>query len=212
MRPWVLLLALSACGTDTTSERRVPGPAGQDGESCTTEQFEDHVTISCPDGSTSTISNGKDGVDGTNGSDGKDGINGTNGKDGDDYEAPETLEGYWTLPNGGYLELIENADKRIIVYGTQRMYTVNHDGGLALHPNISGGPHLVKNGVITGEYTTNYSSSTHDVERDGTTSNITGSRKTVYRLWREDGKLKIRFRIYSSNGLAIEVDRTITSE
>lgn len=152
---------------------------------------------------------GDQGEQGVSGADGSDGVNGQDGKD---YEAPVSMEGFFTLPNGGYIELIENADKEIVIYGTQRLYTTNFDGGLALHPNLPVGPHNLKLGIISGEYNTNYNSTTNDVEVDGGTGNIAGVQKTYYKLWlTATGKLKIQILVYSDSGLNVDVNRTITS-
>ena len=124
-----------------------------------------------------------------------------------------SLQGYYYLPNGGYIELLEMDDGRILIYGTQRIYTTNFDDGLALHPIISAGPHYVRGGRINYEYNANYNSTTNDVERDETTSNISGSRKTICQLYLTDeDRLVINIKVFSSSGLLVDVNRTITSE
>ena len=58
-------------------------------------QTDNGYVIKFSDGSTATIANGKDGVDGkdgVNGADGKDGVNGTDGKDGINGTGKGSLE------------------------------------------------------------------------------------------------------------------------
>jgi len=153
---------------------------------------------------------GPKGGEGAKGDDGEAGKNGTDGKD---YVAPVPMEGYYLLPDGGYIEILQNEDGRYIIYGTQRIYTINNDLLAALHPALPAGPHTPHNGIIAGEYNSNYNSTTNDVEVDGGSSNISGVRKTVYRIWLSDsGKLQIKLNIFSSNGLSVVVNRTVESE
>jgi len=197
MRFLFLLIFLVSCGT-------FEGSNGLDGNNCITETKENHAIIQCDGQDPIVIENGKDGINGENG---------TNGKDGFDATIPEVPEfkGYWVLPNGGYLELLTTSDNRVYIYGTQRIYSVNYDGGLALHPNISAGPHYIRSGKVVGEYNANYSSSTNDVERDGSTSNITGIRRTVYIIEvLSDGRLQLTLTVYSTTGLGVDANRVIT--
>lgn len=72
-------------------EQGEPGTAGQDGAdgaNCTVEYVPGGADVTCPDGTTVTITNGQDGADGQQGEKGdkgdpgQDGTNGTNGADG----------------------------------------------------------------------------------------------------------------------------------
>ena len=57
--------------------------ADKAGTSCSlTDNHDGTATLHCEDGTSFTISNGKDGTNGANGADGKDGTNGANGEDG----------------------------------------------------------------------------------------------------------------------------------
>jgi len=198
----LLLLFITSCGTFEGPK----GHKGDTGNSCTVEEYEDGGVIVCADGTEYIIKDGEQGLEGSQGE------QGPPGEDGQDYHPDPGFEGYWDLPNGGYLELFVTKDNRAYIYGTQRIYSVNFDDGLALHPNISAGPHFIRDSIVNGEYYTTYSSTTHDLERDGTTSNITGSRKTVYTLKiQSDGKLRINLITYSSDGLTIDANRIIIS-
>lgn len=199
-------LFLLGCGTKNVDKRTGPkgdvGIDGKDGISCTLQQQENGTTVTCGD-SQVFIPNGKDGIDG------KDGQNGVDGKN-FIPEPKQVWTGFYELEYGGYIELVELSDGRIQIFGTQRIYSKNFDQDLALHPNIPTGPHILKSsGNIFGEYTINYSSSTHDLEKDGTTSNITGNRKTIYNFYFKNSKLQIHFIVYDSDGHSIETNRVI---
>lgn len=207
------------CGTDERVIDRRTGPQGEQGDKggtgdagtgCKVTAVEDGAIVQCGDDPIVFVPNGKDGVDGTNG---------TNGEDGEDFtpELETEWTGFYTLPNGGYLELLQLDDGRVQIYGTQRVYSVNFDAELALHPNLQSGPHQLKaSGSIFGEYTASYSSANNDLEVDGSTTNISGSRKTVYHLYFADvsgeDKLHIHYIVYDSNGLLVEADRTVVAE
>lgn len=123
-----------------------------------------------------------------------------------------TLEGYYSLPNGGFIELVRLENGSYGLFGSQRVLSVNFDGGLALHPNLPAGPHILKNGAISGVYNANYNSTTHDVEIDGTGSNISGNRLTQYVLdLISGGRLKITLITHDSSGLTIDASRVIIS-
>lgn len=192
----VLIVMSNGCGVEEKTDTRTgpKGDKGDPGESCTVSKSDDGAIIACPDGSQEFIPNGK------------------NGQNGQDYipEEEQTWTGFYVLDNGGYVELLQLDDGRVQLYGTQRLYSVNFDDDLALHPNLPAGPHILKTSDnIFGEYNTNYDASTNDLERDDTTTNITGTRKTVYNISFVDGLLNIHIMIYSSNGLSIEADRVI---
>ncbi|RLG45049.1 MAG: hypothetical protein DRN81_02980 [Thermoproteota archaeon] len=204
------------------------GKSGKAGSTCGVIDTPQGAVIQCDDGTSQVITDGNAGTNGIDGTDGNagavgakgnvgeqgsQGVQGIAGTDGKDFTPvlPVDFEGYWVLPNGGYIELIENADQRVLIYGSQRILSTNYDGGLAIHPPITAGPHFVRSTVISGIYNYTYSSSTHDLERDGETGNITGTRLTKYTLSIVDGKLVIELIIYSSNGHGVEATRTIVS-
>jgi len=202
----ILFILLISCGT---SDKK--GHTGDRGQSCTVEEHEEGVIIRCEDGTEEIIKDG-DTIEGPKGSPG---LPGERGKKGEDYYSPRqtNFAGYYIFPNGGYIELLQTEDERVIIYSTQRIYSVNYDMNLALHPNLPGGPHFIRNKVVSGEYNTNYNSDTNDLERDGTTSNITDNRKTKYTISiQEDKKLRINLIVYDDDGLVIEANRTIISK
>lgn len=91
-----------------------------------------------------------------------------------------SLEGYYRMPYGGEFELTKLNDGRYRIE-MQYIYSRNYDGGFAYHPSVHVGPHAPRaNGTIVYVQNHNYSNTTHDIERDGSTSNVTGTRRTEY--------------------------------
>jgi hypothetical protein len=112
----VICLLLVACGRGPQGEQGVQGvtgatgPTGANGSSCTVQQANNGAIISCTDGTSVLVLNGRDGIDGTNGADGKDGVDGkdgTNGLNGTNginalptaYSIKEIIDPCGTTPN-----------------------------------------------------------------------------------------------------------------
>jgi hypothetical protein len=188
----IMLFLFSSCGMEGGKD----GRAGVAGGACTVEDHEEGAIVKCDDGSEEILYDGEAGTDGI---------------DGEDYTEPVSLEGFYELPFGGYIELVQLEDQRIMVYGTQRVYTKNFDQGLAFHPNITTAPYMPKEGKLIIEQNINYNTSTNDVEKDGTTSNISGKRKSIFTFSTQESQLILNIKIFSSNGLLVEVNRTIRS-
>lgn len=186
-----LLLSIVACGTEQ-------GPAGRDGLTGETGE------------------KGEKGNPGDKGAAGKDGEAGKAGVDGKDAPVPAevvSLANYYFLPNGGYLELLEDSNGKILVNGTQRVYITNTDLSLGLLPTLSVGPFTPHNNVIRVEYTVAYVALTNNTHILATATPIVGSRKTVTTLsLNSDNKLVLNTKVYSATGLSIEADKTIVSE
>jgi OmcA/MtrC family decaheme c-type cytochrome len=69
-----ILVAASVCAVACT------GPAGENGKPCTVKDNNNgSATVTCPDGTTVTVTNGSNGMNGTNGMNGAAGTNGMNG-------------------------------------------------------------------------------------------------------------------------------------
>lgn len=125
---------------------------------------------------------------------------------------PTNFEGYYSLPHGGYFEIVQRSDGSYIFYGEQRIYSVNFDSGLARHPSLPVGPHFILNNELIGTYSTNYSAANNDVEIDGDNTDITGNRQTYFKLFLLSGKLHIKIITYSNSGLLIEANREVIEE
>jgi len=207
------LIIATGCAPDADIRNERAPSNGKDGKSCSVSKTEKGSLVKCGDGEV-LVENGKDGKDGENGKDGSNGsngFNGSNGSNGQDYKAPTSLEGFYNLPNGGYLELVENYDKSIIIYGTQRIYSTNTDGTSVLYPALPTTTHTVHSGSVTGEVALTYAAA-NGLEVDITNVAIAGSRKTVYTFSKDtSGHLVIKILTYSATGLNVESTRTITS-
>lgn len=127
-----------------------------------------------------------------------------------------TLEGFYFLPEDGYIELVELYDGRVMIYGTQRVYSRNTGGttDLAFHPTMSGGPHILRNNAIIGSYNVTYVEATHNIRKDGSNSHIDELQLTSYKLYLNgEGRLVIELVIYEdTHPFEIDVQRTIISE
>jgi len=126
-----------------------------------------------------------------------------------------SIAGYYNLPNGGYIEVVELNNGRYWIY-QQLVLSQNNDGGLALHPNFSQGPHLPQgDGSLRYAQNLNYSPTNNDVERDGATSNLDGVYRTEIELRINDAG-NFEYNVIVKNGTsvvsAIYVDRVIEEE
>ena len=132
----------------------------------------------------------------------------------DPIDYAEEMAGYYQLPSGGYIELTALNDGRVRIE-LQQILTVNKDKGLAYHPSISAGPHVLRaDGSLYYVGNLSYSSTTHDVEKDGSTSNISGSKRTEVKVQLNDeGYLEINIIVKDGTSVVsnILVNRTIES-
>lgn len=158
---------------------------------------------------------GKDGKDGETGPQGSDGADGKDGADGEDFTpaASVSLDGYYMLPSGGYLELLKNSEGQILINGIQRIYSSNTDNSLSLFTSLAVGPYTVRDGVVRTEYNATYVALSNNVHILATNTAIVGTRKTVTTFSKNSaGKLVINIKVYGASGLTIEADRTIVSQ
>ena len=146
---------------------------------------------------------------------GQTGPAGEDGQDGEDAPdsppAPEegTLSAYHLLPNGGYLELLEDNDARIVINGLQRVYITNTDLSLGLLPSLSTGPFAPHNGKIRMETTLTYAAATNNMGNPA----IVGNRKTAITLSRDAGeRFTFNVKVFSASGLVIEMEKTVQAE
>lgn len=148
------------------------------------------------------------GPTGRPGTDGDNGTNGTNGVDGKDYTPPVviSLEGYHYLKNDGYIELLKDDQGRIIINGTQKLFSPNADGSLSLLPALGTGPYTVHYSKIRIDTTLTYTAAANN-------TGMTGARRTVVTFsLTSRNKLVINVTGYSTTGLVAEYIRTIEEE
>lgn len=121
------MLVLACSGSDggpgARGERGDAGPAGEAGSACSVEDNGDGTaTITCDDGTTATIGNGTDGMDGTDGIDGMDGRDGVDGMDGADGDAGADGTSCTVVEEGNGTKTISCED------GTMAMVSDGTDG------------------------------------------------------------------------------------
>jgi hypothetical protein len=96
----VFLLAIAVL-TFTFLQGCGPGPITSGARPCTVVEEGDSATITCPDGTTATITDGSDGTNGTDGSDGDSGEDGTDGTNGHSAAFSQRLADSAECPKGG---------------------------------------------------------------------------------------------------------------
>ena len=144
------------------------------------------------------------------GVDGIDGIDGIDGVDGTDAPTPIDLAGRYYFKNGSEIELVKTASGNYYLY-YQVIRTVNFDNGGTILPNLSGSPRPLENNKLRFSQNLTFNS-THAFEVDGSTKSISGSRKVSVIFSLDNRQLIVTIKVRSSNGLNVEVNRTIKSE
>lgn len=126
-------------------------------------------------------------------------------------ETGQVFEGKYELENNGYIELIQNDFDEVFIINNQKLITINFDGGLAFHPIITQGLHLITDNKIKGFYKPLYDQDINDVEVDGQQStNINGRHDTYFEIYKSDNLLHIHLVVYSDvTPHEILVDRII---
>lgn len=115
----------------------------------------------------------------------------------------EQFEGYYRCDNNSTLELISDfADRVSFETSGQSLNSLNpQNNTLGTHPVVSERDLLVYgNSLLIAPRNYNYNSSTHDIEEDGSGSNITGNRRTDISVTRtHDSSLEVTFSIYQNS-------------
>ncbi len=110
----------------------------------------------------------------------------------------ESLEGYYTLPNGGYIDIVEDSQGMCSVR-TSRLVFQNMDFSLGLVPITSTSYLPVVNGKIYSNGNVTYAAATHNVKQDFNSSPLNGSYFTELLVWKVDGVLAVRVLVNTSN-------------
>jgi hypothetical protein len=126
----------------------------------------------------------------------------------------EKIAGYYELPNGGFIELTALNDGRVRIE-LQQLLTTNNNDSLAWHPAFSSGPHALRaDGSLVYAQNHNYSSSTHNVKKDGSNTDVTGSKRSEVVMYvNEKGNLVLTLRVKDGTSIVntILVSRTLES-
>jgi hypothetical protein len=103
---------------------------------------------------------------------------------------PQSLEGYYALPDGGWADVYEDAQGMYSVR-SMRLVVINKDGTSALIPlsSIPANPEV--NGVIYYKVNLNYVALSHNLKKDSNNLLLSGSLLTELRISLKDGKLNV---------------------
>lgn len=161
------------------------------------------MMISC--GSTETLTGpaGPQGPSGQAGSDGKAGVKGDKGEQGltgENTSPVNTLEGYFTLADGGYIDVYQDAQGLYTVRNL-RLVVPNQDGSTGLVPLASTTALTSVNGTVYYSGNLTYTPATHNVKQDSNNTLLTGSLLTELIIHKKDNKLEIKVIINSSSGV-----------
>lgn len=115
---------------------------------------------------------------------------------------PFTLEGYHTLQNGGYADIVEDA-QGLFTVRSLRVSVKNADGTWAVLPLASTSPLAAINGVVYLTQAMTYVPATHNM-KDSSNTLLSGSYSTQVRFFKAGGLLAIRVTITSSNTVLMD--------
>jgi hypothetical protein len=123
--------------------------------------------------------------------------------------AEETFEGYYLLPNGGYIDIYDDSQGLYSVR-TSRLIFENADLSTGLLPvsTLASLPQV--NGMIYSNANATYNATTHNIKQDSNNTALVGSFLTQIQITKENGVLKVRAVISNSSGQLF--DHTITEE
>lgn len=175
----LILLLLMGCGVEGPM-----GPAGPEGIKGAT---------------------GATGVAGTNGVDGDDGKDGAPGKDGKDAPTPTSLEGYYLLPDGGYLDIYEDA-QGLYTIRQARLVLSNADGSKGLIPITTATSLPLVNNKLYVNVNSTYVAATHNVKQDSNATALVGSFLTSLIISKEG------VRVIVNNNFSVVFDHSVVMQ
>jgi hypothetical protein len=125
------------------------------------------------------------------GAQGDQGVQGDQGEPGQDAPAPVSFEGYYSLPDGGWADVYEDAQGTVNIR-SMRLIVKNADNSPALIPVSSVGQTAPANGTVFNRQTITYVPASHNLKKDSDNSLLSGAMLTELRLSMNDGKLVIK--------------------
>ena len=137
----------------------------------------------------------------------------------DRVETVETIkvnafEGYFECDNGGYLDML--SDDNSVYLERQLLISKNTDGSYGNFPSLSSSKLVLSGNTFRYMENANFSSTTNDIEEDGSNSNITGQHALNVTGELTGSKLVLKLKVYdgkiNGNLNDIIVNRTIKCE
>lgn len=140
---------------------------------------------------------------------GSQGPQGVPGPQGSPAPAPETLEGYYTLSDGSYIDIYEDAQGTYTVRATRLTY-LNADGSTGTLPAASFVATASEDGRLYLNSSMTFVALTHNVKQDSNNTVLVGSFFTELTVYKSNGLLKVKTIINSTSGVLFK--HTISEE
>lgn len=119
------------------------------------------------------------------------GPQGAQGPAGQDASTLVNFEGYYTLPDGGWADVYQDAQGTINVR-SMRLIVNNADNSPALIPVSSIAQTAPASGIVFSRQNLVYTPASHNLKKDSDNSLLSGALLTELRLSVKDGKLVIK--------------------
>lgn len=121
---------------------------------------------------------------------------------------PQSLEGYYNLPEGGWIDIYEDAQGMYSVR-SMRLIVANKDNTFALIP-LSSVPAITQvDGVVYYKVNLNYVTLSHNLKKDLNNLPLSGSLLTELRIYLKDGKLNVE--VYVSEPFSLAYSNSVES-
>lgn len=136
------------------------------------------------------------------------GEQGEQGEQGESAPVPDTLEGYYRLPDGGYLELVEDYQGQVLVRSL-RLILENEDSTTGIVPiTLNSYVQPVDDALYLNASVT-YVAATHNIKLPDNTL-LVGAYNTQLIVSKVDDRLKIR--VIISNNYSVLIDEEVEEE
>lgn len=111
-----------------------------------------------------------------------------------------SLEGYYVLPNGGYLDIYQDAEG-LYTIRQARIVMLNTDGSSGLVPIGSTGALPMTNGSLYYNVSPNYVAATNNIRQDQTSNQLSGALLTEMILSHSGTGIQVSITVNASNGV-----------
>jgi len=139
------------------------------------------------------------------------GLQGPQGEAGAPAPEPVSMEGYYILPNGGYLDMYEDA-QGLVTVRSARVIMSNADGSTALVPFASLAAAAPIGNATYYNQNLNYVAATHNVKKDSDNSVLAGSFLTQIRIIKDADTGAISVLVITSSSFGVLFSHSVVSE
>lgn len=137
------------------------------------------------------------------------GPSGSPGPQGSSPAAPVSLEGYYVMPNGGYLDVYQDAEGLYTVRQA-RIVVTNADGSSGLIPIANTAALPLTNSALYSTSSPAYVAVTNNVKQDSNNSVLAAAYLTELIFSKSGNGIQVRVTVNATNGVLF--DHTITSQ